>query len=105
MHIYARQNLESWFDTTTKTAPPTYHRFHLLTSARIIINWNIITLPQKATKSEDFEEINQVVLDGISDNMGSLIQSGNYGSTNTKYTSTMVYYAINFISEVYLRCT
>ena len=36
-------------------------------------NWNIITLSHKATTSEDFEDINQVVLDGISDNMASFL--------------------------------
>ena len=37
----------------------------------------------KTTKSKYFEEIRQVVFDGISDNMFSLVQSGNYGVFNT----------------------
>ena len=32
-------------------------------------NWNIIELSSKSTSSETFDEIHQVVLDGISDNM------------------------------------
>ena len=32
-------------------------------------NWNIIELSQKSTSSDTFDEIHQVVLDGISDNM------------------------------------
>ena len=32
-------------------------------------NWNIIPLSQKSTPSDEFYEIHQVVLDGISDNM------------------------------------
>ena len=43
-------------------------------------NWNIITLSHKATTSEAFEEIHQVVLDGTSDNIDSLVQSGKYGA-------------------------
>ena len=39
-------------------------------------NWNVITLSHKSTTSEAFEEINQVLLDGISDNMAPLVQSG-----------------------------
>ena len=32
-------------------------------------NWNIIEFSSKSTSSETFDEIRQVVLDGISDNM------------------------------------
>ena len=32
-------------------------------------NWNIIQLSSKSTSSDTFDEIHQVVLDGISDNM------------------------------------
>ena len=41
-------------------------------------NWNIIELSSKSTSSDTFDEINQVVLDGISDNMASLVESGKY---------------------------
>ena len=53
-------------------------------------NWNIITLSDKSTTGDAFEDINQVVLDGISDNMASLVQSGKYGTINTTYTTKMV---------------
>ena len=33
--------------------------------------------------------------------MASLIQSGNYGSINTKDSATMGYYVIEFVSEYY----
>ena len=46
-------------------------------------NWNINTLSHKETTSEAFEKICQVVLDGISDNMASLVRYGKYGATNT----------------------
>ena len=59
-------------------------------------NWNIILLSQKATTSEAFEEIHKVLLDGISDNMASLVQCGNHGAMNPTYPTTMVYYIINF---------
>ena len=36
-------------------------------------NWNIIQLSQKSTPLDAFDEIHQVNLDGISDNMASLI--------------------------------
>ena len=61
-------------------------------------NWNIITSSQKATTSEAFEEVNQVVLDGISDNIASLVQSGKYGAINKTYTPIMGYYVIKFVS-------
>ena len=48
-----------------------------------------------------FDEIHQMVLDGISDNMYSLVQSGKYGSIKTADTITNGFYVIKFISESY----
>ena len=39
-------------------------------------NWNIIEFSSKSTSSDIFDEIHQVVIDGISDNMESLVESG-----------------------------
>ena len=64
-------------------------------------NWFIIKLSHKATTSEDFEEINQVVLNVISENMTSLDKSSKYGATNTTDITTMGYYLIRFVSETY----
>ena len=64
-------------------------------------NWNIIKFSHKATESEGFEEIHQVVLDSISDNMDRLIQSGKYGATTTTDSTEMGYYMIKFSSEAY----
>ena len=64
-------------------------------------NWNIITLSHKATTIEYFEEIHQVVLDGISDNMSLLVQSGKYGAINKIGTQKMGHYVINFVSEAW----
>ena len=36
-------------------------------------NWNIIQLSQKLTTYDAFDEIHQVVLDGISDDMASFV--------------------------------
>ena len=45
------------------------------------------------------------MLDGISENMSSLVQSGNYGAMNTTDTWTTGYYVIKFVSEAYnLQC-
>ena len=60
-------------------------------------NWNIIKLSHKATTSEAFEDIYQVSLDGISDNMASLVQPGKYGATDTTDTPKMGYYVIKFV--------
>ena len=63
-------------------------------------NWNIITLSHKATTIEAFEEILQVVLDGINYNMLLLVQYGKYGVMNTIYSIEMRSYVILF-SEAY----
>ena len=59
-------------------------------------NWNIILLSSKSTSSDIFDEIHQVVLDGISDNMASLVDSGKYGSINITDTSTNGFYVVVF---------
>ena len=64
-------------------------------------NWNIIQLSSKSTSSEKFDEIHQVVIDGISDNMASLVESETYGSINTTDTSTNGFYVIMFTSGEY----
>ena len=64
-------------------------------------NWNIILLPQNSTPSDAFDEIHQIVLDGIRYNIASLVESGNYGAINTTGTETKGFYVIIFISEAY----
>ena len=64
-------------------------------------NWNIIQLSHKSIPFEVFEEIYQVFIDGISDNMASLVKSGKYGAINIDDTQTIGYYFIKFISEAY----
>ena len=50
-------------------------------------NCSIIHLTPKSIPSEAFDEIHQVVIDGISENIASLVQSGMYGAIN-KYDTT-----------------
>ena len=64
-------------------------------------NWNIIQLSSKSTSSDTFDEIHQVVLDGISDSMASLVESGKYGAINTTDTSTNRFYVIMFKTGAY----
>ena len=40
-------------------------------------NWNIILFSSKSNSSDKFDEIHQVILDGISDIMASLVEPGN----------------------------
>ena len=49
-------------------------------------NRNIIKFFSKSTSSDTFDEIHQVVLDGIIDKMASLVESRTYGAINTTYT-------------------
>ena len=45
--------------------------------------------------------MHKVVLDGISDNMASLVQLGKYDAINAAYPTTTRYYAIKYLSETY----
>ena len=58
-------------------------------------------MSSKSTSTETFDEIHQVVLDGISDNMESLVEFGKYGAINTTDTSTNEFYVIMFTSSAY----
>ena len=59
-------------------------------------------MSSKSTSSDTFDEIHQVVLDGISYNMALLVESGKYGSINTTDTSTNGFYVIMFTSGAYI---
>ena len=60
-------------------------------------NWNIIHLTPKSIPSEAFDDKHPVVLDGISENMTSLVQSGTHGAINTDYTTANGFYLIQFL--------
>ena len=62
-------------------------------------NWNIIEITPKSTHFEAFYKIHKVVIEGISENMASLDQSGMYGAINTDYTTTNGLYVIQFLSD------
>ena len=64
-------------------------------------NWNIIHLTPKSIPSEAFDDIHQVVIDGISENMASLVQVVMYGTINIDYTKTNGFYVIQFLSYTY----
>ena len=55
----------------------------------------------KSISYEAFDEIHQVFLDGISENMPSLVQSGMYGAINTDDTTTNGFYVIQLLSNSY----
>ena len=64
-------------------------------------NWNIILFTNKTKSSEYFYAVHKVVLDGISDNMASLVQLGLYVAINAEDPTSMGYYVINYLSEPY----
>ena len=58
-------------------------------------SWNNIQLSHKATYSEEIDKTDQVVLDGISENMVALVITGKYDDINITDTTKMGYYVIN----------
>ena len=65
-------------------------------------NLNIIELTPKSTPFEEFDEIHQVVIDGISEYTALLVQSGMYGDINPDETTANLFYVIKFISDAYM---
>ena len=55
-------------------------------------------MSQKSAPYDEFVEINQVVLDGISDNMDSLVESGKYVAINTTDATKNGFYVNMFTS-------
>ena len=45
--------------------------------------------------------MNKLLLDGISENMASLVQLGKYGAIDAADTAAMGYYVIKYIYETY----
>ena len=58
-------------------------------------------MSQNSSPSDAFDEMHQVVLDGISNNMASLVESVNYVVINTTDTATDGFYVIMFTSGAY----
>ena len=48
---------------------------------------------------EYFDEIHKVVLDGISDHIESLSQTGKHGDINEEDPTIMVYYIVKYVSD------
>ena len=62
--------------------------------------WKIIQFTNKKISNEYFYAVNEVVVNGINDNMVSLARLGKYGDINASDTTTMGYYVINYLSEL-----
>ena len=62
-------------------------------------NWKIFQFTNKTTTSEDFNAVHKVFIDGISDNMASILQLGKYGAMNASDPTTMGYYVIKYLSK------
>ena len=58
-------------------------------------------MSHKSTPYDAFDEIHQVVLDGISDNTALLFEPGKYGAISTTDTIAHEFYVIMFTSEAY----
>ena len=102
MYINSGQTLDFWCSVKETGTLPTCHQLYLLESSGPIKNCNIIELTPKPTPFEAFDDIHKVVLDGISHDMDSLVQSGMYGAINTDETTTHRFYVIQLIPEAYM---
>ena len=64
-------------------------------------NWKTINFTNKTTPSEEFNEMHQVVIYGISENMASLVKTGKYGAINAEDTTTLGCYVVKYLSKPY----
>ena len=68
-------------------------------------DWNMIKFTNKGTSSEDFDEIHKILLDGISGNTNSLLQTGKYGATNKTDKKWYVMLLNTCLTHLYYRKT
>ena len=93
---------QPWTPSVPVDQQPRYQPIKYCTHSTVLgsfNNCNIILLSHKATSTEDIDKINKVVLDGISDNMDTLVQTGHYGAMNKTDKNTMGLYVIKLILE------
>ena len=64
-------------------------------------NWKNIQFTNKVTTNDYFDAVHKVVLDVISDNMSALFHNGKSGAINAAYPTTMGYYFVKILSELY----
>ena len=62
-------------------------------------NWNTIQLTNKNSFPNDFDDIHNVFLDGIRENMVSLVQEVKYGDINASYLTIIGYLIAQCVSD------
>ena len=65
-------------------------------------NLNIIKFNNKVTSSEEFDYIHKIFLDGTSDIIDYLLQTGKYVTINKNDKNTMIYYVIKYASNTFI---
>ena len=65
-------------------------------------NCNTIPFSNKITTNKDFDAVHKVVPDGIRDNMSAVFHNVKYGAINTSDPTTMGYYVVKILSELYM---
>ena len=60
-------------------------------------NCNTIKFRSKTILSENFDDIHKFVIDDISENMASLVQTSKYGGINTVDITTIGNYLVKYI--------
>ena len=74
-----------WISVIPSKKKGRYQHFTYFTDWKV---WNIIHITPKPRPFESFDEIHPVILDGISDNISSLVQPGMYGVIQIYDTTT-----------------
>ena len=64
-------------------------------------NLNIIDFINISIFTENFYQINRVVLDVTSNNTHFLVKTGKHGTTRTTDSTTMEYYVVKYISKTF----
>ena len=64
-------------------------------------NWAIVEFANKGTDNTTFEEINEIIVDGLAMNMAPLIKPGNFGAIRINNDSKHGYEIVQFKSDEY----
>ena len=92
----------NWYPGIPHTAQLRYQTVVYFTNWNVLVgynNWNIINFTNKTTYVEEFDNVPRVVFGNISDNMASIVNTGNYVAINTLYSTKMGCYVSKFLYE------
>ena len=92
-----------WYSSVSNTEQTLYKPVLKCTYSTVLVtynNYNAVNFKNKYTPVEDFYDIHEVVLDGISETTALPVQTVNCGFIITTDITTMRYYVVKYLYNI-----